>query len=340
MINILGKTLEEFQSLLSPIGIKPFVAKQIFDWIYNKHVLDFHQMKNISKENQEKLKTHFSLSAFKSVKALEAGDHTARKYMMQLNDGQMIESVVLREKTYNTLCVSSQCGCPVDCKFCLTGVVGFKRQLTAAEIVGQVLYANQDGQPISNLVFMGMGEPLMNFDEVMKAIQIITAEYGLNISRRKITVSTSGYLAGIKRLLKEKIYLNLAFSVGHANPLKRVQLMPIENRNPLVDVLRALHDYLSKHNRKLTLEYTLLEGKNDDDQAILELGNMAMYLNSKINLINLNPHHKIPFKPVDSEKLRKIKSMIYRRGIPVTVRFRKGQDIAAACGQLGESHLK
>jgi len=186
---------------------------------------------------------------------------------------------------------------------------------------------------------MGMGEPLLNFDNVFKAIAMITNPDGFGISKRKITVSTSGILQGIRRLISEDININLAFSVGNPNPGKRAKIMPIEQRNPIMEISQLLREYLKKHNRMLTLEYTLLEGVNDGDEECLELGNLAKFLHAKVNVINLNPHPKIPFKPVSSEKLISFHRRLRAQGIHATVRQTKGREVVAACGQLGESIL-
>ncbi len=337
--HLLAQTQETLAEIIQTLQFSKFTTKQILEWVYEKKVADFDLMSNISKENRVKLAQTIDTVWFKDVVIIPSKDGLAIKYVYTLLDGAKIEAVVLKEKTYTTLCVSSQAGCPVDCKFCLTGVVGFKRNLEAQEIVGQIFHCMQDGHEISHLVFMGMGEPLLNFDAVFLAIDILQAPYSFNISKRKITVSTSGYVAGIKRLVASKRYINLAFSVGNANPDKRSSIMPINNRNPLIEVVAALNDYQRLHNRKLTLEYTLLEGKNDTNSDIRDLCAMAKYLRAKINLINLNPHPKIPFNPVSTKILHKIKSWIEAENIPVTVRYKKGQDISAACGQLGESYL-
>jgi len=337
--SILSYRPDELKTKLIELGFKPFASDQILDWIYKKFVLDVDKMSNVSKAHRDLLKKEFKWNWYSSVQTFPSSDKLAIKYVFRLDDHNSIESVVLKEKKYVTLCVSSQAGCPVDCKFCLTGVVGFKRNLDASEIVGQILAANQDGHGISHLVFMGMGEPLLNYENVFKAIDILNHEKGFMISKRKMTLSTSGYLHGIKRLIEDNRPINLAFSVGNANPLKRVNLMPIEKRNPIMEVAKLLKQYQDSHNRKLTLEYTLLEGQNDSPQDIKELCALATYLDAKVNLINLNPHPKIPFKPVSSQHLLTVKHWIHKAGVPVTIRFRKGQDISAACGQLGESYL-
>ncbi len=337
---VLDLSLEELQNLVKGFGAKPFVAKQIFEWVYKKKVIDFDEMSNLSKEHREKLKQLIPVVPFVNVEVLPSKDRLATKYIFELEGHQFIEAVVLVEKTYKTLCISSQSGCPVDCKFCLTGYAGFKKQLSLGEILGQLLYVMNDGHAITHLVYMGMGEPLLNVESVYASIERITAEDGFYISRRNITVSTAGYIQGIKYLMDQEIAINLAFSVGNPNPEKRIHLMPIEERNPINEVSRVLSQYLKQHNRKLTLEYTLLEGENDGDDELEELGNLAKYLNAKVNLINLNPHPKIPYKPVSSKALKTFKQRLAGRGVRVTIRYTKGQDIVAACGQLGESLLK
>ncbi|RAP38175.1 23S rRNA (adenine(2503)-C(2))-methyltransferase RlmN [Candidatus Marinamargulisbacteria bacterium SCGC AAA071-K20] len=339
-INILSLQTKEFKEMCVKAGLKGFVATQVFEWVFKKSIVDFDKMPNISKANSQILAENFEILPFKSSESLDSKEDNAKKCMLTLNDGQIVECVILKEKDYYTLCVSSQVGCGVDCKFCLTGVAGFKRNLKVEEIVAQVIYANSEGYPISRLVFMGMGEPLLNLDSVINSIELMHQEDRLELSKRKVTVSTSGYLQGIKELIKREFYINLAFSVGSADPLKRAPIMPIENRNPIMEVAREIKRYQNLHNRKLTLEYTLLEGKNDSEFEIKSLVNLARYLDAKVNLINLNPHKKIPFRPVSEQKLKMIRDTIRVNQVPVTIRFKKGQDITAACGQLGESLLK
>ena len=320
-------------------GIQKFVAHQVFDWVYKKHVDTVSKMVNISIANRETLEQAFEFRPFKTVDSITSKEELAIKNLCHLNDEKIVECVILKQKTYNTLCISSQVGCPVDCKFCLTGVMGFKRQLTASEIIAQVALAFSMGHPISNIVFMGMGEPLLNYKAVFQAIEHLCSEDTYNMSKRKITVSTSGYIQGINQLIKDENYISLAFSVGSADPIKRRRFMPTEIRNPIIEFVKVLKTYQNMHNRKLTLEYTLLEGKNDSDYDIRSLISLSKYLDAKVNLINLNPHEKIPFKPVSTKVLLKIKDTIAAANCPVTVRYKKGQDITAACGQLGESGL-
>tara|TARA_A100001015_G_scaffold311526_1_gene414947 strand:- start:225 stop:1055 length:831 start_codon:yes stop_codon:yes gene_type:complete len=255
------------------LGFQGFVAKQCLDWVYKKHIYDVGKMTNISKANKDLLNEKFDFSMFQNVKSVHSKEDNAIKNICELDDNNFIECVILNQDNYYTLCISSQCGCAVDCKFCLTGVIGFKRQLTVAEIIKQVVYCYSVDYPIKNIVFMGMGEPLMNYKNVLAAIDYLTDIHTYNLSQRSITVSTAGYLAGVKQLIKDERYLNLAFSVGSADPLKRIEFMPIEKRNPIVEFVKILHNYQKLHNRKTTLEYTLLEGINDSDYDIRSLIN-------------------------------------------------------------------
>jgi len=338
-VSLLGFSLEELQNRLVSMGIKKYVGKQLTDWIYKKDVTSFEDMLNISKDTKAILEKHFYIESLDLQQSMESEEH-AVKMVSLLQDKSPIECVVLKQEGYFTLCVSSQCGCPVDCKFCLTGVAGFKRNLTVDEIVGQVVLAHKQGYPIKNLVFMGMGEPLLNFDVLFAAIDILQAPWGFDIAKRKVTISTSGFIKTIQQLIDNERYVNLAFSVGCTNPIKRETFMPVEKANPITKVAPLIHAYQKLHNRQLTLEYTLLNGVNDTDQDIEGLINLAKYLNAKINLINLNPHPKIPFKPIAISKLKSIQRKVMDAKVYVTIRYRKGQDIAAACGQLGDSLIK
>jgi len=335
MKSLLELSLNEIEQAITEAGLPRFVADQVIQWVYKKQTIDFDAMNNIAKPNREKLASMFSIPVWQQFEIKSSTDNRAKKYVITLLDGEKIEAVLLREKDYNTLCISSQVGCALKCQFCFTGTLGLKRNLSSAEIIAQILIAGIDKEPVSNIVFMGMGEPLLNYDAVVSAIHLINDPKGFEIGKRRITISTCGILDGIERLSKEGIVLNIAFSVGHPDPLKRRQLMPVETKNPIIQVARALKAYQSQHNRKLTLEYTLLQGKNDLEGDIAELINLAKYLNSKINLIAFNPFPGTSFKPVATQNLNLIKERIVQSKVDVTIRFRKGSDIGAACGQLG-----
>lgn len=320
-------------------GLPGFTLKQVHEWVTKKFVIDFDLMTNIGKKNRETLKKTLNINPFESIEKCPASDKSATKYIFQIQPHVFIEAVAIQEKGYETLCISSQAGCPVDCKFCLTGVSGLKKNLTVHEIVAQLAIIKSFGHNITHVVFMGMGEPLLNLKSVLPALDWLQEEWGFNLSKRHITVSTSGYLAGINQLIDQNIHLNLAFSVGSAIPEIRKQIMPIEERNPIIEVSQRLSTYSKQHNRKITLEYTLLDGVNDSDNCADQLANLASFLMAKVNLINLNPHPKIPFKPVTEKKLQHFKQQLIYKKIRTTVRYSKGQEVVAACGQLGESNL-
>lgn len=311
---------------------------QVLEWITKKSVVDIQLMTNISKTNRNKLTTLLTIDPFLSTQKHKASDGLATKYMFEIEPHVFIEAVAIQEKNYETLCISSQAGCPVDCKFCLTGVNGLKRNLTYSEIIAQLAIIRSFGHAITHVVFMGMGEPLLNLNNVLPAIDWFEADNKFNISKRHITVSTAGYIPGIQRLIKENRPLNLAFSVGSAIPDVRESIMPIEKRHPIIQTSQVLNEYGRFHNRQLTLEYTLLKTVNDSRDQALQLANLAKFLRAKVNLINLNPHDKIPFSPVSNKHLNQFKHWLLAQKIQTTVRYSKGQDIIAACGQLGESN--
>ena len=334
--HILNLSFLQLQKTLSKLKLPKFTAKQIWEWIYVKHIFDFDLMSNISVANRQILKQNLQISLPKIEQELTSLDNQAHKYIFKLEDNHLIESVVIREKEYDTLCISSQVGCPADCKFCVTGSLGFKRNLTTAEIIGQILQVIAQGKTISNIVFMGMGEPLLNYNSVLQAIDIITSEQALNISQRKITVSTIGIINSLKQLIAEKRVLNLAWSIGSPDPLKRVIIMPIERKNSIIELARLFNEYQKLHNRKLTLEYTLLKNQNDSQEELKELANLAIYLNAKVNLIKFNNYPNSKFLPLDKTQMLDIKNFLQQQKINVTIRNSKGSDIGAACGLLGK----
>ena len=330
---------ETYKTWCTEHNLPSYTLGQVKDWVCNKHVIDIDKMTNLSKKTRDYLSQHLCVNPFQNIQALPASDGSATKYIFQIEPHIFIEAVAIQEKGYQTLCISSQAGCPVDCKFCLTGVSGLKKNLTITEIVAQLAIILSKGHPITHVVFMGMGEPLLNLKSVLPAIDWLQSDWGFNLSKRYITVSTAGYLAGIQQLIDQEIALNLAFSVGNANPSKRLSLMPIEERNPILEVAQKLSMYGKQHNRKFTLEYTLLKGVNDGTDDATALANLATFLKAKVNLINLNPHPKIPFQPVSHAQLMQFKQQLLDQKVRTTVRYSKGQDVVAACGQLGESNL-
>ena len=336
---ILTLSLDQLKDWMRLNGHKAFNAIQVYEWVYKKHAINFDVMSNLSKTLRELLNNHFVIQPFIKKTVYPAKNGSATKYVFICKDNLAIESVVIHNDKDDTLCLSSQVGCAVNCSFCLTGKMGLLRQCSYAEIVSQYLVLKHTHPKLKNIVFMGMGEPLHNLKAVLPAIECLTDAKRFELGKRHITVSTSGYLAGLKKLIKENTPLNLAFSVGHANPLKRIDIIPAEERNPIIEAAKLLKEYLSMHNRKLTLEYTLLKNTNEDLASLKALRNLAKYLDAKVNMINLNPHPKIPHQPVDKETLIKCSKWLNKEGIVSTIRFAKGDDVTAACGQLGESHL-
>ena len=322
------------------MGISAYVADQVFQWVYKHYVFDFQNMTNVSKKIRQILENKFSVISIHELDKEYSKDDHAVKYAFKLNNNHVIESVLLNDRGRYTICVSSQSGCALACRFCVTGLMGFKSNLKIDEIVSQILIIMSSGVTISNLVFMGMGEPLMNYDSLMGALHLIHSDYGCGIGKRRVVISTAGYLAGIRRLIKDNIHLNLAFSLGHPDATIRSDVMPVNERNPLGEVLETLKVYLSMHNRKLTIEYTLLDDVNTDDNALDGVAKIAKMLNSKVNLINFNPHPRLPYKPVTSKKLNYAKMKVSQQGVAVTVRYRRGDDVMAACGQLGSKLIK
>jgi 23S rRNA (adenine2503-C2)-methyltransferase len=334
--NILGLSLVELKKGFVRLGLKPFVAAQVYNWVFKKNCTDISSMGNISKDNKEKIRDMFSFSWFDSVETLEDEESLATKYVFTLKDKNKVEAVILKERGYDTICISSQVGCALGCKFCMTGTLGLKRNLEVEEIVGQVLYACQEGFNISHLVFMGMGEPMANIDAVLKAMSIMQSEDSFNISFRKMTVSTAGLIKGLQKFFSAKLPVNLALSVGNTDPIKRILLMPVEKTNPLISVVKLIAEARKEYKRMITLEYTVMESRNDDEEAISELINLAKYLDAKVNLINYNIVKDLPYRSVSQNLLLKIRNTIADAEVPVTIRYKKGQSILAGCGQLGE----
>lgn len=324
---VLRKAVEEW-------GLKPFVADQIFDWIYQRGEVQIQDMKNIAKASQQVLVDHAQILPFQASTPVTAPGDVAVKFCHELFDQVQIESVALKERDGYTLCISTQAGCALGCQFCATGAMGFVRNLTTAEIVGQVVSAHNLGFRANRIVMMGMGEPLLNLDAVIMTLRILADRKGYLFGKRRITLSTVGIVAGLRKLIEKKIEVNLAVSIGHTDPKIRMQLIPAERINPLIEVVELLKRYYEMYPRTLTLAYTVIKGQNDDRASILDLIKLARYLRAKVNLICLNTVPDSRFVAVSDAKMRDIKTQIELENVPVTIRFKKGQEIAAGCGQL------
>ena len=330
--------LDELRELSQPV----YRAGQIADWLYQKRVNSFEGMTDLPQTLRDELAKKFSFDKIDIVRVLGSRD-TTRKFLFRLADGNLIESVLIpaspalygSRSDRRTICISTQVGCAYGCKFCASGLEGFSRNLQANEIVDQIIAVEREsGEKIDNIVFMGMGEPLANFDNLMRAIRIINAPWGLGIGARHITVSTSGLAPQIKKLADEPLQIRLAISLHGATDEVRDQIMPINRKYKIEMLLSAGDYYVARKKQRLTFEYILIAGVNDaDDQAHL-LAKHARRLEAKVNLIPYNTVHGLPWSRPSQDRQEKFLSILREHGIAATLRREKGHDIDAACGQL------
>ncbi|MDP1519459.1 23S rRNA (adenine(2503)-C(2))-methyltransferase RlmN [Porticoccus litoralis] len=342
-INLLGLSAEKLVEFFASLGEKPFRATQVLKWIHQLGVDDFEQMTNLSKALRERLKIVAEIRAPEVVSQHDSADGT-RKWLIRVAGGSCIETVFIPEKDRGTLCVSSQVGCSLDCSFCATGKQGFNRDLTAAEIIGQVWIAAKSfdsltvgaDRVVSNVVMMGMGEPLLNFDNVVDAMSLMLHDCAYGLSKRRVTLSTSGVVPAIDRL-GEVSDVSLAISLHAPNDELRNELVPINRKYPIAMLLDSARRYLEKMpdtHRKITVEYTLIDHVNDRDEHAKQLAKLLKDLPCKINLIPFNPFAQSDYKKVTNTALNRFRDILYKEGHIVTVRTTRGDDIAAACGQL------
>jgi 23S rRNA (adenine2503-C2)-methyltransferase len=327
-------TLEELKAELEAMGERPFRAVQIFSWLYHKGASDFGGFSSLSKDLRDKLAARFSITRLELEARMESRDGTA-KFLFKLADGQCIETVLIPSGKRKTLCLSTQVGCKFGCAFCASGLHGFKRNLTPSEITGQALYAAKTaGAEVTNYVFMGMGEPLDNFDNLAKAIRIMNAPEGLGIAARRMTVSTAGHIPGIGRLKGLDLQVNLSVSLHAVTDRVRDRLMPINKNYPLEKLIVACEDYVRSGGRMITLEYILVKGVNDGLNDADGLAGIARRLRAKVNLIAYSPVAGLLFESPSDGDIGRFKRWLDERKVSVTMRVSKGKDIFAACGQL------
>jgi len=330
-------TQEQLVRFVESLGQPSFRGRQILAWIYKPGVIDFAQMTDLAKEFRAALAQSATMSRFDDA-MVECSRDGAVKFAFRLADGRLIESVLIPEEDRNTLCVSSQVGCAMGCSFCLTGTMGFTRNLTTAEIVNQVCAVRDwalahDQGPLTNIVFMGMGEPLANFDHLLDAISILTEQRGLDFSNRRITVSTCGLVPQM-RLLGDLTDVNLAVSLHAADDAVRSRLMPINKRYPIAELIEACRTYRQKRRKRIMFEYTLLEGINDADVDAEKLAMLLREVPCKINLLAVNPAGDTRFKSPKPERVLRFQKILRDHGYTVFIRQSRGEDISAACGQL------
>ncbi len=339
MKNIKDYDLEDLKQELISIGEKGFRAEQIFKWLYQEKVKNFDEMTNHSLELREKLKNNYTICNYNILKKLESSDGT-KKYLFDILDGNIIESVLMEYHYGKSVCVSSQVGCKMGCKFCASTGIPFVRNLTAGEIVEQILAIEQDtGDKISNIVFMGIGEPLDNYDNVIKAIRILNNPKGLGIGARHISVSTSGLVPRIYDLAKENIQCTLSVSLHASNNEKRSSMMPVNNRYSVEELIKACKDYIAMTNKRISFEYALAKDNNDNMQDAKELANLLKGMLCHVNLIPINKIENGKFTKSSNENIIKFRDYLKDHGIVATIRRELGSDIEAACGQLRRKNL-
>lgn len=327
-----GMTLDELRAAVTRLGMPRFVATQLAQWIYGKRANSFDQMLNISKANRQRLAQEYTVGLYGPDSSVVSQDGT-EKYLFDAGDGKKVEAVYIPENDRATLCISSQKGCRMNCYFCMTGRQGFHGNLTACQIINQVLSVPQSEQ-LTNVVFMGMGEPLDNIDEVLRVIQILTAPWGLAWSPKRVTVSTVGVKPALRQLV-ESTQVHVAVSVHNAVATERQQMMPVERLYPIKDVLQMLGDYDFEHQRRLSVEYIMWQWFNDDIRHAEALREILPNEHVRVNLIR---YHLIPDLPKlrtsSDERMAQFRDYLNGRGITCTIRRSRGEDIQAACGML------
>ena len=340
--NIRELSLEEMKSFFVEIGEKPFRAKQLYEWLWQKSARSFEEMTNLSKSLREKLEEQFTLPAVKVAEEQISSDKTV-KNAFQLADGKITEGVLIPTTKRMTACISSQVGCSLACKFCATGKLKLMRNIRFDEIYDQVAIIKAQAEkyydrPLSNIVYMGMGEPLLNYSQLLKSVERITAEDGLGMSPKRITVSTAGIAKLIKRLGDDEVKFNLALSLHAANDEKRSHIMPINEQNNLEVLAEALKHFHDKTGSRVTFEYIIFKDFNDELQDAAELAEFCKHVPCKINIIEYNPIDEGEFQQADPQKVDAFADFLESRNLVVNVRRSRGKDIDAACGQLANKN--
>ena len=340
MTDIKSMNMEELKALMTALGDKPFRAKQIYSWLHERLVTSYDEMTNIPKSLKEKLKG-YPITALEMVDVQISKIDGTRKYLFRLNDGNVIESVLMRYKHGNSVCISSQVGCRMGCRFCASTIGGLTRCLTASEMLDQI-YRIQvlSKERVSNVVVMGTGEPLDNYENLLRFVHILTEEGGLHISQRNLTVSTCGLVPKMYELAKEKLQMTLALSLHAPNDEKRQELMPIARKYTVDEVLDACRNYFAETGRRITFEYSLVAGVNDSDQDARELSGKIGDINCHVNLIPVNPIKERSFQRSTRQAVENFKIKLEKCGINVTIRREMGSDIDGACGQLRKSYME
>jgi 23S rRNA (adenine2503-C2)-methyltransferase len=334
--SLFGKTLDELRDVTGKLGMPTYAAGQIAGWLYKRHVTSIEDMTDLSKEARNLLSQEYEtgITPYKDVK--ESTDGT-KKYLFPTVHGKFVEAAFIPEKSRNTLCLSTQVGCKMACLFCMTGKQGFQGNLTAGEILNQ-LFSIPERDTISNIVYMGMGEPLDNLDEVMKSLEILTSSYGFGMSPRRITVSTIGLIPAMRHFINNT-QCHLAVSIHSPFDSERRQLMPVENVYPIEKVIEELRSYDFGKQRKISFEYILFKGLNDTPRHVREMARLLNGLRCRINLIRFHQIPGVPLESSDTAAIEWFKSELNRKGLLTTIRQSRGEDIYAACGMLSTKGL-
>ena len=330
---------EELGIYLEALGEKAFRSRQVYQWIHEKQISSYEEMLNIPKKLKENLINSTRLTTLKIVTVQISKLDGTRKYLFELEDGNVIESVLMKYKYGNSVCISSQVGCRMGCRFCASTLDGLVRNLTPAEMLDQIYRIGEDaGERISNVVVMGTGEPLDNFDNLLKFIEMLTDEHGLNISQRNLTVSTCGIVPKMRELADRKLQITLALSLHASSQEKRKELMPVANKYDIQEVVDACDYYFAQTGRRITFEYSLVGGVNDRDEDARQLTELVKGLNCHVNLIPVNPIKERDYVQPKEQVICRFKNKLEKYGINVTIRREMGRDIDGACGQLRKSY--
>lgn len=333
---------EEIENLVQEWGKPGYRATQIWNGLYDRLEDSMAGFSNLPKSLRSKLLDHFEFEGLRLIDEIQSEDRQTTKCLFELSDGERIETVLMKYKKRNTLCISSQSGCAMNCSFCATGQMGFARNLTAGEIVEQVLYfarvLQAEREKVTNIVFMGMGEPFHNYDAVMKSIAILNHSDGFNMGARRFTISTVGLVPGIKKFTQENSQINLAISLHATSNSKRSSMMPVNNRYPIEELIAACREYFAATGRRVTFEWALIQHVNDTEEEAQNLAQLLEGLICHVNVIPLNPTDEFAGERSDRDRVQRFKNILEQNGIPCTVRMRRGIDIQAGCGQLASKH--
>jgi 23S rRNA (adenine2503-C2)-methyltransferase len=335
-LDLVGLLPNEVEALMAELGQPGYRARQLFQWVHARRATTVEAMTSLSRDLRGKLAARVMMSRPELAQLQRATDGT-RKFLLKLADDEEIESVLIPDDDRLTACISTQVGCPLACRFCLTGLMGMRRNLSAAEIVGEVLLLQDQLEPserLSNIVLMGMGEPFLNFPEVERAIRILCDKNGANISPRRITLSTAGHVPGIQRLAASDLGVNLAVSLSATTDEIRNQIMPINRRWPLSALLAACRAYPLPNRRRLTFEYVMLDGVNDSPEDAKRLVRLLHGIRCKINLIPFNATPDLPDRPSPRDRVEAFQHLLHDAGLTATIRESRGREISAACGML------